>query len=178
MAKAHARKGISDGDLKLWHKYERKYAMMLDRWMKKVEKNLKMDEEFERVRKEVEEMKEDVERVKEKAMRNLVGFTHPHNENGVIFAFGRLYEWIEWVLARVLLEEERFDVLKFRTEYPDGELVRGDKKVRIEFETYSGHFKQHSHNPEECDLIVCWIHDWTECPIKVLELRDPNVYEP
>jgi len=26
--------------------------------------------------------------------------------------------------------------------------------------------------PKECDLIVCWEHDWTECPIEVLELKE------
>ena len=34
MSEAHVRKGISDGDLELWHKYVRKYALMLDRLVK------------------------------------------------------------------------------------------------------------------------------------------------
>ena len=29
----------------------------------------------------------------------------------------------------------------------------------------------HFHNPEECDLIVCWEHNWTESPLEVVELR-------
>jgi hypothetical protein len=23
-----------------------------------------------------------------------------------------------------------------------------------------------------CDIIVCWEHDWPDCPIEVIELRD------
>jgi hypothetical protein len=27
------------------------------------------------------------------------------------------------------------------------------------------------HDPSKCDLIVCWRHNWPECPLEVLELR-------
>jgi hypothetical protein len=27
------------------------------------------------------------------------------------------------------------------------------------------------HDPKGCDLIVCWEHNWPECPLEVLELR-------
>ena len=27
------------------------------------------------------------------------------------------------------------------------------------------------HSPEGVDLIVCWEHDWPDCPIEVVELR-------
>jgi hypothetical protein len=43
--------------------------------------------------------------------------------------------------------------------------------VRIEFEFCSSNFRDHGHNPTDCDLIVCWQHDWPECPLPVLELR-------
>ena len=43
--------------------------------------------------------------------------------------------------------------------------------VRIEFEFESRNFMHHFHNPEECDLIVCWEHNWTESPLEVVELR-------
>ena len=26
------------------------------------------------------------------------------------------------------------------------------------------------HDAEQCDMIVCWKHNWPECPVKVLEL--------
>jgi hypothetical protein len=47
--------------------------------------------------------------------------------------------------------------------------------VRIEFEFRSSGVpsgpRDGGHDPEECELVVCWIHEWTECPVDVLELR-------
>ncbi|MEW5946011.1 MAG: hypothetical protein AB1742_07415 [bacterium] len=48
---------------------------------------------------------------------------------------------------------------------------KGWEKVTIEFEYKSSHFQQHNHDPEECDIIVCWEHDWPECPVEVVELK-------
>jgi len=43
---------------------------------------------------------------------------------------------------------------------------------RIEFEYESLQFKKLGHDPSQCDLIVCWRHNWKTCPphIQVLEL--------
>ena len=43
--------------------------------------------------------------------------------------------------------------------------------VPIEFEYESRNFLQHLHDPNGCDLIVCWEHNWPECPLEVVELR-------
>jgi len=48
--------------------------------------------------------------------------------------------------------------------------------VRIEFEYKSSNFKEHGHSVEECDLIVCWIHNWKDCPLEVLELKETIKY--
>jgi hypothetical protein len=45
------------------------------------------------------------------------------------------------------------------------------RAVRIEFEYKSRNFRDHRHDPAECDLIVCWEHNWPEAPVEVLELR-------
>jgi hypothetical protein len=65
-----------------------------------------------------------------------------------------------------------------RNEYPDCEAKRridGSReqweRVRIEFEYHSSNFKEHGHDPKQCDLIVCWIDDWEECPLDVIELK-------
>jgi hypothetical protein len=44
--------------------------------------------------------------------------------------------------------------------------------VRIEFEYESKNFLRHGHDPKKCDVIVCWRHNWKECPeeIEVIEL--------
>ena len=53
---------------------------------------------------------------------------------------------------------------------------RGLERRFIEFEFKSSNFKTH-HHPEQmqkgsrCDMIVCWEHDWPDCPIEVIELK-------
>jgi hypothetical protein len=88
----------------------------------------------------------------------------PTNEQGVIFLFG--------AVARKL----GFVVLRIQTEYPDCEALREmepDKwqRIRIEFEYESRNFVAHGHAPEKCHVIVCWRHNWEECPVEVVELR-------
>ncbi|HET9280691.1 MAG TPA: hypothetical protein VFR24_01900 [Candidatus Angelobacter sp.] len=87
----------------------------------------------------------------------------PTNEQGVLFLFG----------ARA--EELGFAVLRIRAEYPDCLAFRqvGEdcmELVRIEFEFESKNFLKHMHEPNKCDLIVCWRHNWKECPMEVIEL--------
>ena len=30
---------------------------------------------------------------------------------------------------------------------------------------------RHMHDPNGCDIIVCWEHNWPECPLEVIELK-------
>ena len=93
------------------------------------------------------------------------GLAHgPVNEMGVVFLFGTLAERLGFVVHRV------------QTEFPDCEAMRniGDERwqrVRIEFEYESRNFLRHMHEESECDLIICWRHNWPECPLEVLELK-------
>lgn len=95
------------------------------------------------------------------------GLRHaPVNEQGVVYLFGMVSRELGFLIESV------------RTAYPDCEGIRqldGEgtrwQRVRIEFEYKSSNFKEHGHDPEYCDLIVCWIHDWQDAPIEVLELR-------
>jgi len=58
---------------------------------------------------------------------------------------------------------------------PDGasedDLARG-QRVDIEFEFESKNFRDHGHPAGGCDAIVCWRHNWPECPkdIEAVEL--------
>ncbi len=95
------------------------------------------------------------------------GLRHePINENGVIFLFG--------IVAREL----GYYVEAVQAGFPDCEAKRqiaADKwqRVRIEFEFESRNFRDHGHAPDGCDVIVCWRHNWPDCPphIEVLELE-------
>jgi hypothetical protein len=98
---------------------------------------------------------------------NFRGLQHaPVNEQGVVFLFGMICRELGYVVEIV------------RSGFPDCEAKRqipGPKgkwqRVRIEFEFESRSFRSHGHDPDQCDVIVCWEHNWPECPIEVLELR-------
>jgi HNH endonuclease len=88
----------------------------------------------------------------------------PLNELGVIYLFGTLAGHLGFVVTRI------------QAEFPDCEAMRqvdADKwqRVRIEFEFESKNFLKHGHQVRECDLIVCWKHNWETCPLEVLELK-------
>ena len=46
------------------------------------------------------------------------------------------------------------------------------QRVSIEFEFESRNFVEHGHPSDGCDVIVCWRHNWRECPahLEVVEL--------
>jgi hypothetical protein len=88
----------------------------------------------------------------------------PTNEQGVVFLFGMVAERLGFVVIRI------------QTEFPDGEaLMRLDEDqwqhVRIEFEYESRNFLKHQHERSDCDVIVCWNHNWPDCPLEVVELK-------
>src|SRR5262249_16750764 len=88
----------------------------------------------------------------------------PTNEIGVVSLFC------------AIAEELGFLILKMQTGFPDCEAMRvveggRMKPVKIEFEHESRNFLLHKHDPAACDLIVCWEHNWPECPLEVLELK-------
>jgi hypothetical protein len=87
----------------------------------------------------------------------------PTNENGVIFLFG------------AMAVELGFMVTLIQTAFPDCEALRAVaerrcQRVKIEFEYESRNFLRHAHDVNGCDMIVCWIHNWPECPLEVVEL--------
>jgi hypothetical protein len=95
------------------------------------------------------------------------GLRHaPINEQGVVFLFGMVADELGFIVEAV------------QAGYPDCEAKRSVhrddqrwQRVRIEFEFRSSNFLEHGHDAAGCDMIVCWEHDWPECPVEVLELR-------
>jgi hypothetical protein len=94
------------------------------------------------------------------------GLLHaPINELGVVYLFG------------ILSQELGFVVESVQAGFPDCQAKRRLSKdrwqsVRIEFEFKSSNFIAHGHNLTQCDMIVCWEHDWTDCPIEVICLKE------
>ena len=98
---------------------------------------------------------------------NFRGLRHaPINEQGVVYLFGMVSFELGLIVEAV------------QAGFPDCEAKRCiDEKrnrwqrVRIEFEFRSRNFRDHGHDATCCDLIVCWEHNWPECPLDVIELR-------
>ncbi|HEU4417179.1 MAG TPA: hypothetical protein VFT65_20495 [Candidatus Angelobacter sp.] len=89
----------------------------------------------------------------------------PLNELGVVFAFGAMARRLGFVVHR--LQPGFPDCIAMR------DMGRGRwQLVRIEFEYESRNFQKHRHRHDRCDLIVCWRHNWKDCPkgLEVLEL--------
>jgi hypothetical protein len=88
----------------------------------------------------------------------------PTCENGVIFLFA--------TVARDL----GFMMIRLQTGFPDGEGFREVEPGRwqlkkIEFELESRNYVTHGHPLGGAHILVCWKHNWEECPLEVIELR-------
>ena len=88
----------------------------------------------------------------------------PTNEFGVLFLFGAIADRLGFLVLRV------------QAEFPDIEALRmvgRDKLQKRKNGTGTGeqNFMKHGHDPNGCDLIVCWEHNWEECPLEVIELK-------
>jgi Homing endonuclease associated repeat len=96
----------------------------------------------------------------------LPGLAHePVNEMGVVFLFGMIAHRLGFLVECL---QAGFPDCEAKREVEPGRWQR----VRIEFEYESRKFRDHRHDPGQCDLIVCWRHNWAGCPreLEVLEL--------
>lgn len=125
----------------------------------------------ETIQVEVEKYNEETQEIQLKIQKSIVGNPlnfdglqyAPINEQGVVFLFGKLHKELGIIIESI------------QTGFPD---ARGRKKhklgwieIKIEFEYRSSNFIIHKHETQSCDMIVCWIHDWKECPIDVIDLK-------
>jgi len=95
------------------------------------------------------------------------GLRHaPTNEQGVVYLFGMVSSELGLIVEAI---QQSFPDCEAKR-CVDAKLNRW-QRVRIEFEFRSSHFHEHGHDPAGCDMIVCWEHDWPECPLEVIELR-------
>ena len=87
----------------------------------------------------------------------------PVNENGVVFLFGKVADDLNMYIEEI------------KPGFPDciGRrfIGKGWERIAIEFEYKSSNFVSHGHDVTRCDVIVCWEHNWEECPIEVVELK-------
>jgi hypothetical protein len=94
------------------------------------------------------------------------GLRHePVNEQGVVLLFGMVARELGYIVEAI------------QSGFPDCEAKRQIspqrwQRVHIEFEFESRNFRDHGHSLTGCDIIVCWRHNWPDCPphIEILEL--------
>jgi hypothetical protein len=86
----------------------------------------------------------------------------PMSESEVIHLFSKLHESLGFKFIKEL-----------RILFPDCIAIdEQNNEIRIEFEYRTSSFLTHKHDPSLCDLIICWEHDWKECPVKVLSFKE------
>jgi hypothetical protein len=96
----------------------------------------------------------------------------PIDKEGVIYLFGMISHELGYIIEA------------FREEFPsaegkrclgmEGPDITGQQtweQVRIEFQYKSSDFQAHGFGADQCDIIICWLHDWNDCPVEVLELK-------
>jgi hypothetical protein len=94
------------------------------------------------------------------------GLRHaPVNEDGVIFLFGMVAKELGYLVESI---QGGFPDCEAKRPITSGQWQR----VRIEFEFESRNFRDHGHSANDCDVIVCWAHNWPECPahLEIVEL--------
>jgi hypothetical protein len=89
----------------------------------------------------------------------------PVNELGVMVLFGMLAVGLGLQVESV---QGKFPDCVARRQVAPGKW----QYLRIEFEYESKNFKLHGHDPKGCDVIVCWRHNWKDCPdsLEIIEL--------
>ncbi len=117
------------------------------------------------------------------------GLRHePVNEQGVVFLFGMVAKELGYMVeaidrgfpdceAKRQIAAGRWQRARIEFEFESCEAKRQIaagrwQRARIEFEFESRNFRDHGHPASGCDVIVCWRHNWDECPenIEVVEL--------
>jgi len=85
----------------------------------------------------------------------------PQNEEETIALFKLVQYQLGWRIAHL------------QTRFPDAVIENeSGQQLVVEFEYLSRNFKDHEHDPNGCDLIICWKDNWKNPPVPVWALRD------
>jgi hypothetical protein len=97
----------------------------------------------------------------------------PTNKEGVIYLFGMISHELGFIIESFMAGFPDAEGKRCLSLDDDGTTAQGGKweQVKINFEYKSSDFKIHDHDADQCDIIVCWVHNWENCPIEILELK-------
>jgi hypothetical protein len=105
------------------------------------------------------------ERVTDSIVGDLIGkrgvVYAPINRAGVLFLFSRLLDEFD-MLVEQIAEDCNFIIALRRLE-------PGWERVKISLALKSSDL--HTDSNIDGDLLICWHHDWPECPLKTFELK-------
>jgi len=90
----------------------------------------------------------------------------PLNEAGVVLLFSKIMNELGIIYESSPTTD--FDMVgRVKTE-------KGYERKHFEFEYVSSNFRRHKHDASLVDYVVCWEHDWPNCPkeLEVIELKD------
>jgi hypothetical protein len=152
-------------EVKLWEPLDVKDLNLPEKLVRRLRKNITILEltykEWNLIDKAVLKIKSPFE-----GISNFEGMLRaPETEQEVIILFSKLSQHLKMKIESV------------STRFPDAYVrVRKGKgwtTKAAEFEINSSDFITHGHNPEECDMIICWKDDLKQKPksLKVIELR-------
>lgn len=84
----------------------------------------------------------------------------PVNEMGVVALFSQYCQSMGYV------------IMEIQAAFPDATVyhIETGTLLRVEFEYRARNFVTHGHDPQGCDLIVCWENNWPDCPVPVIEM--------
>jgi hypothetical protein len=94
---------------------------------------------------------------------NIKGMVYgPVEKFGVMFLFARLTDESDFVIEEILPDEPRIIARR--------QVKGGLERVEIAFAFNSSEARNILSN-SQCDILVCWNHDWIGCECEVVELK-------
>lgn len=92
-----------------------------------------------------------------------------HREKVSTYPGVRCVENVRELFIRIY-DKIGFEVLKSQTEFPHYVLSRHDRIIRAHAVLKSSDLKTPGLDLQKCDTGICWIHDWHDAPISILDL--------
>jgi len=90
----------------------------------------------------------------------------PQYEQEVVYLFSRFHQDLGFPYIKI-----------FQTAFPDVIVIDEKRKeARIELEVLASDFKNHGHNPDGCDYIICWENDLIDIPSNYPEIISLKEY--
>lgn len=106
-------------------------------------------------------------------MSGYAKFQHaPHYEVEVAILFGSLLPHLGRFLDKAGFGGDEIVLAEYSDAFPDCTLEVDGEEVEAEFEVFSSKFRTHKHDPDECDLIICWMDDYPNRDLPVIELAE------